>query len=50
MPLLYDFRSFSQIKTIPSNSRELYLSTEYADIALDLRLESSHDLTVGIIV
>jgi len=50
MPILYDFRSFSQIKTIPSNSRELYLSTEYADIALDFRLQGAHDLTVGIVI
>lgn len=50
MPILYDFCAFSQIKTIPSNSRELYLSTEYADIALDLRLKCADDFSVGIIV
>lgn len=50
MPILYDFRSFSQIKINPSNSRELYLSTEYADIALDFRLQGAHDLTVGIVI
>lgn len=50
MPILYEFQMFSQIKTIPSNSRELYLSTEYADVALDLRLKSTDDFTVGIIV
>ena len=44
------FAIFHKQKTIPSNSRELYLSTEYTDVPLDLRLHCSHDLAVGIIV
>lgn len=44
------FALFHKQKTIPSNSRELYLSTEYTDVSLDLRLESSDDFSVRIIV
>lgn len=44
------FVLFHKQKTIPSNSRELYLSSEYTDVPLDLRLESSDDFAVRIIV
>lgn len=47
MPILYEFCTFSQTKNNPVG---LYLSSEYTDVPLDLRLESSDDFAVRIIV